>query len=124
MATPLSVLKHKVSAVDPDASAVDAWTITGAVWVSIGATCAVASGSLTFRLVFTDLEDNVTGVSPSYTMTSSSQISDFGNSWLGTPQPDSPLPSLSVCADRMRLKVDAITGAWTVAIQAFLPPPG
>lgn len=123
MATQMLVKKHVINAIDPDASRVDPWLITGAVWVSLGATCDTANGSVTFRLVFSDDDDNMTGVSPSYTLTSSSKTSDWGEEWLGTPQPDSPLPTLSVSADNLRLKVDALTGtgSWSFSIQSFVP---
>ncbi len=121
MSTSLSLDRRRVTAVDPDASQVPSWTISGAVWVSIGATCAQSSGSITFRLVFCDANGNLTGVAPPFTMTSGSGPADWGSAWLGTPQ-GSSLESIPVCADRMILKIDSIVGTWMIAAQSFIPP--
>jgi hypothetical protein len=96
-----------------------AWTITGAAWVSLGATCSVAGGSVTFRLVCTDIDGAPTTCSPPLSWTSSPGPADFGALWLGTP---SEWPVYSVCADLLYLKIDAIVGAWTFNLQAFVPP--
>jgi hypothetical protein len=123
MANQLSASNRIITEPDTDASQVETWTITGAAWVSIGATCSTAGGSITFRVVFTDVAGNLTGVSPSYTLTTTSTLADWGPVWLGTPTPDTPLPTVNTCADFMRLKADAVTGTWTVSSQSFMPPP-
>ncbi len=107
--------------VDHDGTAIPCWPITGAVWVSVGATCATAGGSLGFRLVFCDTEGNLTGVSPVFTVTCSSGPADWGSAWLGTPTAEG-LQSIAVSADQMGVKVDSITGVWTLNAQGFFPP--
>ncbi len=121
MSTALNFPARTIKSADTDATQVPSWTITGAVWVSIGATCAQASGNLTFRLVFSDSNHNLTGVSPPFTLTSSAGPADWGSVWLGTPTGNS-LESIPVTADLMMLKVDSVVGTWTIASQSFTPP--
>jgi len=109
-----------VAACDSDATMLPYWPITGGVWAMIGATCNQASGSITYRLIFTDACGVLTGVTAPMTLTSSPGPADFGSEWLGTPNQE---PCVNICADRMAMKVDAVVGEWTVNAQVFTPPP-
>jgi hypothetical protein len=115
---PLNITSRTVTAPDADASELPFWVIKGAAWCSIGASCTTANQSITYRLVFADLEGNLCGVSPPVTLTSGAGAADWGGAWLGTPAGD---PSINVSSDRMAVKVDAVTGVWTLAAQAVFP---
>lgn len=121
MLTPLlAVYASTRQAPDPDASQLDYWPITGAVWATIGTTCTAAGHAMTYRLIFTDTTGTITGVSPPCTVTSAAGPADFGTVWLGTPGGSEC--SFNICGDRMALKVDSITGVWTLNAQTFTPP--
>lgn len=112
-------LTRTISAVDTDATKVPYWPITGALWISLGATANAPGSAITFRLLFFDCAGNLTGCMPTTTYTAAAGGADAGAAWIGTPT--DPVPS-NVCADRMAVKVDAVTGVWTFAAQAFFPP--
>jgi hypothetical protein len=122
MSTPLSLSCRFCTVKDADASVLPPWSVTGAVWMSLGGHCSTAGGSITFRLVFSDTEGNLTGVSGPFTLTAATGAPDWGAAWLGTPGAGGT-PSLSVAADQMILKVDAITGNWQITSQGFYPEP-
>jgi hypothetical protein len=122
MSTSLTIRDRTVSAIDADGSVVTPWPITGAVWISLGATCATASGAIAFRLICTDDTGVVTGVTRQFGFTSAAGAPDWGAVWLGTPASDFG-PAVSVAADRLILKVDDIVGTWTIAAQTFCPAP-
>jgi hypothetical protein len=114
----LGALNNTVSVPDVDASKLSYWPISGAVWVTIGGVCSQAAGSLVYRLIFSDDNGILTGVSPPVTLTAGAEGPDFGTQWLGTPSSD---PTTAVAANRMALKVDAITGVWELNAQVSIP---
>jgi hypothetical protein len=117
MALPIFTSASRVvTAADVDGSQIPKWAVTGAAWMSMGATCSIANGVLTGRLLFTDSFGNVTGTMGPVTFNTASGPADFGALWLGTPdQAMAP----NVCADFAGFKVDAVTGSWTLNAQVF-----
>jgi hypothetical protein len=114
----LGTTDNTVSVPDVDATKLAYWTITGAVWITIGGLCSQAGGSLVYRLIFTEEHGILTGVSPPVTLTAGTGGPDWGTQWLGTPSSD---PTVAVAANRMALKVDSITGVWELNAQASIP---
>jgi hypothetical protein len=114
----LGAPNNTVSVPDVDATKLSYWPITGAVWATIGGLCSQAGGSLVYRLIFTDHDGVLTGVSPPVTLTAGAGGPDFGTQWLGTPNAD---PTTAVAANRMALKVDAIVGVWELNAQVSIP---
>jgi hypothetical protein len=109
-----------VAARDPDGSALTVWSIGEAVWLTIGGLCSLQSGLLLYRLLFFDSSGNLTGCSPTQQLQAASGAADFGTQWIGTPISDA---AITVCSAGMALKVDSITGTWTLNASAFNPPP-
>ena len=79
-----------VSVVDTDASAITPWDISGAAWISIGATCSQALAEVSFRVVYLDEFGSMTGCSPEIVCTAGSGKPDFAGQWIGTPSQDLP----------------------------------
>jgi hypothetical protein len=115
----LNLFSRYVSAPDVDATKVPAWVVTGAAWVTVGAVCDQANGSVSFRMVFTDLAGNLTACSPPQVYTSGTGAADFAGKWIGTP---AQWAGNNTCNDLLTLKVDAIIGNWTFFLQGFTPP--
>jgi hypothetical protein len=114
----LGAIDNTLSVPDPDATKLSYWPITGAVWITIGGLCSQAGGTLVYRLIFTDNNGILTGVSPQVTLTAGAEGPDFGTQWLGTPSSE---PTTAVAANRMALKVDSIVGVWEINAQVSIP---
>lgn len=125
MASPLQILPgavtplRTVSAPDADGSVLTRWSISKTMWLTIGGLCSIPSGLLSYRLLFFDYGGNLTGCSPNLELMAASGAADFGTQWIGTPLNET---NILVSSTGMALKVDNVTGTWTLNASAFNPP--
>jgi hypothetical protein len=110
--------QRNITIVDPDAAQIPVWDVSDTIWTSIGAVCNITGGILTFRLVCFDQNGFVVGVMGPYTFMATSPVVDFRDQFLGNSS-DNGLTALYVAAPLMGMKVDSVTGVWTVTAQGF-----
>jgi hypothetical protein len=99
------------------------WGITNAKWISVGASCNQASTIAVFRIICTDIENNIVSISPPITFTTTAEPADFGTVWAACCN---EWIKYSVCANRAYIIIDTTqtTGQWTFNISTYIPSDG
>lgn len=114
------ISRTPITAPDADGSKVPPVNTRGANGLTIGTRSLAGGSSITFRIISCDAAGNVQGVSPPCTRTAGA-VADWGTEFLGTPTTAWDVALTPIQADQVFIKVDAVTGSWTLCASPQYP---